>query len=261
MLVAIRGIGRFFIFFFVTLAYLTPILVRAAIKGNDLSHALELRRRWANFCCSLVGVRIDVNEPPAMEGPCLYMGNHRSYFDPVAVLRDVKALPVAKAEISGWPFIGFAARSSGVMYVKRENRDSRRATVLAIEETLKDGFSVLVYPEASTHMDATCREFRPGAFRLAAEMGVAIVPIAIEYSRPEDAWVGTDTFIPHFLSVFGQHRIYVKMRYGQPIRDADPERLSARVREWIDDQVAAMRPGFYKTGTPPAPKTGDRATS
>jgi lyso-ornithine lipid O-acyltransferase len=245
MIVLIRGMYRFFIFLIVSLAYLGVILTRAAIKGNDLAHALELRRRWAIRCSRWVGVRIDVNEPPVVEGPCVYMGNHRSYFDPIAVLRDVKALPVAKAEVSGWPFIGFAARSTGVMYVDRENRDSRRATVLAIEETLKKGYSVLIYPEGSTYLGLKSQPFRQGAFRVAAELGAPIVPIAIEYSRPEDAWVGTDFFLSHFLATFGQYRIYVKMRYGQPILDGDPERLLARTQEWIDNEIAAMRPGFF----------------
>lgn len=244
MVTYFRGIGRFFIFLFASLYYLTPILIRAAVRGDDLAYALELRRRWANVCSRLVGVRIDVNEPPEVEGPCLYVGNHRSYFDPVAVLRDVKALPVAKAEVSSWPFIGFAARATGVMYVKRENRDSRKRTVEAIEDTLKDGFSVLIYPEGTTHVEVKTQEFRQGGFRVAAELGVPVVPIAIEYGRVEDAWVGTDTFIPHFLTTFGRRHIYVKMRYGQPIVDTDYERLVKRTQDWIDGEMVEMRKGI-----------------
>ena len=241
MITYFRGIARFFIFLFVALYYLIPILIRAAVRGNDLPYALERRRKWAVFCSHLVGVRIDVNEPPEVEGPCLYVGNHRSYFDPVAVLRDVKALPVAKAEVNGWPFIGFAARATGVMFVKRESRDSRKRTVGAIEDTLKEGFSVLIYPEGTTHVEVKTREFRQGGFRVAAEWGVPVVPIAIEYSRVEDAWVGTDTFIPHFIQTFGRRRIYVRMRYGQPIVDADYERLVQRTQEWIDAAIVEMQ--------------------
>lgn len=242
----LRGFLRFWIFAFVALFYLIPILVRAAIKGDDLAYALRRRRKWALACSRLVGIRIDVNEPPVVQGPCVYIGNHRSYYDPIAALRDVEALPVAKAEVDGWPFIGFAARSTGVMFVKRENRESRRLTVEAIEETLKGGHSVLVYPEGTTHTDLKSRPFRLGAFRVAAALGVPVIPMAIEYSRPEDAWIGSDTFIPHFLKVFGQRRIYVKMRYGQPFVDDDAERLVQRTQAWIDEEVREMRREWFE---------------
>ena len=245
-MIQLRGIGRFLIFLVVALYYLIPILIRAAIKGDDLPYALYRRRRWAVVCSKLVGVNIDVNAPPRVDVPTLYISNHRSYYDPVAVLRDIEALPVAKAEVSGWPFIGFAARSTGIMFVKRENRESRKLTVEAIEETLKGGHSVMVYPEGTTHTELKSMPFRLGAFRVAAALGTPVVPIAIEYSRPEDAWIGTDSFIPHFLKVFGRRRIYLKMRYGAPLMDDDPDRLAGRTQEWIDEQVAAMRREWFE---------------
>jgi 1-acyl-sn-glycerol-3-phosphate acyltransferase len=242
----IRAIARFFIFLFTAIFYLSPILIRALVKGDDLAHAFEIRRRWARLCCRWVGIRVDVNEPPAVEGPVVYVSNHRSYLDPVIVLRDVPAMPVAKAEVNGWPFIGFAARASGVLFVKRESRESRRRTVDAIEDTLKEGFSVLIYPEGTTHTDLKSMPFRQGAFRVAAALGVPVVPIAIEYSTPDDAWVGKDTFIPHFLERFGQRRIFIKMRYGQPIRNEDFERLTAQTQDWVDAQIAQIRKEWFE---------------
>ncbi|MBK7406872.1 MAG: 1-acyl-sn-glycerol-3-phosphate acyltransferase [Saprospirales bacterium] len=196
MITYFRGIFRFFIFLFTSLYYLIPILIRAAIRGDDLAHTLKKRRIWANHCTRLVGVRIEVNTPPDVEGPCVYVSNHRSYFDPVAALRDVEALPVAKAEVSSWPFIGFAAKATGVMWVKRENRDSRRRTVEAIEETLKEGFSVLIYPEGSTHIELKSHPFRQGAFRVAAELGVPSCPLPLNTAvRKMPGWGQIPSFL------------------------------------------------------------------
>lgn len=242
----LRGAARFLIFVILAIYYLTPILVHAAVVKDGLPYALRRRRKWARVCSRLVGVSIDVDDPPTVEGPAVYISNHRSYYDPVAVLRDVEASPVAKAEVGSWFFIGFAARATGVMFVKRENKESRRQTIGAIEETLKRGLSVLIYPEGTTHIDLKSMPFRPGAFRVAAEMGRPVIPIAIEYSRPEDAWVGSDTFIPHFLEIFGQRRVNLKMRYGQPIVDGDFEQLIQRTQEWIDGQIVVMRKEFFE---------------
>lgn len=251
-----RGAARFLVFVILALYFLTTIVLNAVIVKDGLPYALRRRRKWARVCSRMVGVSIEVNDPPGVDGPVVYIGNHRSYYDPVAVLRDVEALPVAKAEIGNWPLIGFAARATGVMFVRRESKESRRQTVEAIEETLKGGHSVLIYPEGTTHTDLMTMPFRPGAFRVAAEMGVPVIPIAIEYKGEEDAWVGSDVFIPHFLKVFGKRKVSLRMRYGQPIRDDDPERLMQRTREWIDRQIGEMRRGWWNENI----KNGKRAT-
>lgn len=234
-----RAFFRFFIFLGTTCAFLTPILTRTFIKGFDLPYSLRMRSQCARLCMRFMGVRVDRNIPPAIEGPCIYVGNHRSYIDPVAVIADIPAMPVAKAEVSSWPLIGFAARATGVMYVKRDNKQSRKNTLEAMADILEDGHQVLIYPEGTTSAEPYTLPMRFGAFKLASDKNIPIVPIAIEYPRREDSWIGNDSFLRHFFHFFSQKRIVLKMEYGQPIYHADFNELVQLTRAWIDGRLSA----------------------
>ncbi|MCB0704098.1 MAG: 1-acyl-sn-glycerol-3-phosphate acyltransferase [Saprospiraceae bacterium] len=232
---------RFFGFLFITIWYLTPILLRAALRGTDLNHALEYRQRWAHQITRMLGMRLRERGLPVCQDTCIYMGNHRSYTDPVIALRQIKAQPVAKAEVSSWPMVGFAARNTGVMFVKREDKSSRRNTLDTMSASLKAGFSVLIYPEGTTHIDPQTRPFRMGAFGLAAKEGFPIVPMAIEYGRDGDAWIGDDTFLPHFFRTFNQRYTDVWIEYGAPILDSDAAVLAQKTEDWINEKITGFR--------------------
>ncbi|MBR9922902.1 MAG: 1-acyl-sn-glycerol-3-phosphate acyltransferase [Bacteroidetes bacterium] len=235
------AILRFIAFVFITLWYLTPILIRAAIKGSDLKFALEYRRRWARRATPMLGMRLRERGIPAYSDTCIFIGNHRSYTDPVIALREIKALPVAKAEVSKWPLIGFAARATGIMFVKRESRKSRHSTLDAMLESLQDGFPVLIYPEGTTHVDPQTAPFRKGAFGLAARHGYPIVPIAIDYGKTGDAWVGDDQFVPHFFRTFGKWKTDVWIEYGPPMRGDNANDLSQQAKVWLDQKLAGFK--------------------
>ncbi len=235
----IVAVGRAFFMVGCTLWHLVPLLIQSAVWGHDMNRSLRVRKRWAPHVLGGLGVRIWRTSPlPQHEGPALYVGNHRSYLDPIVVLRDVEALPVAKAEVASWPLIGFAAKATGIMYVKRQSKRSRLSTLMAIRQTLINGHSVLLYPEGTTHLQARTISFRKGGFRVAAELGIPVIPIAIDYPDSSNAWVGDDAFIPHFLRVFGKKFMDVYISYGPPLYDDDPEHLIRRTREWIDEQLA-----------------------
>ena len=78
----------------------------------------------------------------ANEGGGLLVSNHRSYLDPVVLLRDILAVAVAKKEVQDWPIIGYGARISGAIFVDRSNKESRRETREAIGEAIRDGYFI-----------------------------------------------------------------------------------------------------------------------
>jgi 1-acyl-sn-glycerol-3-phosphate acyltransferase len=239
---AIRGI---LVAIFIVV-HLTPALVKALAKGVDLPFALRMRRLWARRTLRMLGVKVDIKGTLPQGGPFMFIGNHRSYLDPVIVLKDLEAIPVAKAEVSSWPLIGFAARATGAMYVKRESKDSRTSTLKAMNRTLKNGYSVLVYPEGTTHDEPVTRSFKKGAFALAANEGFQVVPMAIDYLDQRDAWIGKDTFVPHFMRCFGKKKTFVKIAYGKPVLSNDTAVLLSETKDWIDRTLIEIRREFDK---------------
>lgn len=234
----LRAISRGIRVAILTLWCVAPVVFRYLIGRWDVHHALETRRRWARKAIKLLGIQVELIGNPAVKGACLYIGNHRSYIDPIVVLTEVPAWPVAKAEVSSWPIFGMAAKMTGILYVKRENRNSRAATLKGIEQLLQQGQQVLIYPEGTTHLEPLTRDFRPGTFRLAASGGFPVVPMAIHYADPNDAWVGQQTFLPHFLRTFGKKHTHVKLAFGKPMVHDDPQILMQMTKSWIDGQLS-----------------------
>ncbi|MCC6724197.1 MAG: 1-acyl-sn-glycerol-3-phosphate acyltransferase, partial [Saprospiraceae bacterium] len=184
----LRGLALLAIFI-ITIIW---VVVPAIFRGRNLEHALRIRQLCITRILQVLGVRVDLKgEPPT--GPHIFVGNHRSYIDPIVTLRDVQALPVAKAEMAAWPVIGFGARVTGIMFVKRESKKSRADVLAAMLETLKLGYSVIIFPEGTTHIEPQTIDFRTGAFNMAAREGFSMVPMAIDYADLGDAWVGNDT--------------------------------------------------------------------
>ena len=237
----IRATVRGILTIFYTVFHMLPGMTGSLLGLNFLPTALRWRRLWAKRCLHMLGVRVHRSGELPEGGPFIFIGNHRSYLDPIAVLKEVEALPVAKAEVGAWPLIGYAAKVTGILYVKRESKRSRADTLGAMEKYLKQGYSVLVYPEGTTHTDAKSMPLKRGAFTLAARTGFPVVPMAIEYLDLRDAWIGDDTFIPHFMRCFGKKRTHIYLRYGQPVSGDDPGQLVRTCQEWINQQIAEMR--------------------
>ncbi len=235
----LRAASRLILFTTGLLFYIFRYLVGLPWYGHQLSRGMRLRREFLQLLIRLLGVSIEQFGRPATE-PGIYVSNHRSYFDPVVILREVLALPVAKHEVRRWPLIGFGLEISGILFVNRSDAASRRSTRKKIGEILRQGYSILIYPEGTTHLNPTTIDFKVGAFKEAAEAVVPIYPVAIAYSEPEDAWIGEDTFFRHFFARFGLRKKKIKISYGPALLGRDFMQLKKEARKWIDAEMQAI---------------------
>ena len=240
MFSTLRSVFRGLLLLVVCLCHLIPLFVISAIKGHSLTRALQVRKIFSQRGLKILNTTLELKGKPYTEGPAIFISNHRSYIDPMAALQDIKALPVAKAEVAKWPLIGYAAKATGIMYVKREDKKSRSSTLAAMKKTLEMGYSVLIYPEGTTTREATTLPFKKGAFGLAVTQNVPIVPIAISYDNPDAIWDGPEPFISHVIQLFRKKKNRIKIRYGEPIRSDDNKVLLAKTQSWINEQILEM---------------------
>ena len=240
MFTIIRGVFRLFLFILVLSFFVIRLLVVGLFKGLTLELGLKHRQQC---CWAMIKVlNIDLTTKGTFHhGNYLFISNHRCYLDPVAQLHDIVALPVAKAEVSKLPIMGYGASITGVHFVKRESSKSRKETRSGIAETIKSGKSILIYPEGTTKKTPTTAEFKPGTFHMAANNKVEIVPIAIEYGEVDDAWIGPDTMPIHFFKQFGKSNKKIRVHYGEPMWHEDGDILRQKVQEWIDKQLTSIQ--------------------
>ncbi|MEZ4685452.1 MAG: lysophospholipid acyltransferase family protein [Bacteroidia bacterium] len=226
----LRALFRLLAFAITASLHFFRFLLKAPFTKEDKTDlALRIRRRWIRFFMPVLGVELHIEGEPPTE-PGIIAGNHLSYLDPVAVLHDALALPVAKAEVSKWPVIGGLAKGTGILFVERGNRESRASTREAIRDAVQVGRIILNYPEGTTHAEPFTLPFRKGIFYVAAAEGFPVYPVAIWYGRKEAAWIDDDTFLPHFIRTFRHKKLDILLRYGLPYGEMIPKHYSPKHR-------------------------------
>jgi 1-acyl-sn-glycerol-3-phosphate acyltransferase len=183
----------------------------------------------------LVPVRIEGREHVEKGKPVVFVANHQSMVDILAVFAtglDFKW--VSKIENFFVPFIGWNMLMNRYISLDRGKKPSIIRMYKACNGWLKDGISVFMFPEGTRSPDGELQEFFLGAFKIACANKVPIVPMVIE---------GTGKILPK-----GSFRIApypVTVRILPPIDPAeanfDPDRLHALVREAMAAEQARMR--------------------
>jgi len=209
-------------------------------KAKKLHRGLRYRRTIIRIIIVLLGTKI-IQYGKDFTQSGLIVFNHRSYYDPIIILKNILAYPVGKKEVQLWPLIGNVAKTTGVIFVKREERASRKDTLKKMQTVLKKGYSILLAPEGTTHIEPTTIAFKPGGFIVAAQLGVPVLPIAIDFKDLNDAWIGDDTFIPHFIRCFGKWRTEVKISFLAPILSDDVDYLISQSKKVIDAEMIRFR--------------------
>lgn len=221
------------------LAYSTTLL----FSKHTPERAFRLRRNWLRYMCHpILNIKV-VAEGKAMPQAALYVCNHRSFADPLAILPYLDAYVIAKAEVASYPVINKGAELTGVLYVKREDSQSRNEVRNLMVKTIKEGYNVLVFPEGTVSFHSYPMPFRAGSFNEAAKEGIGIVPIAIEFRDKKDLWL-VPHFIQQYLLSYTKWKTEVKVAFGQIQYDPDGEKLRYNCEQWITQKMAEMRKGW-----------------
>jgi len=202
-------------------------------SGSDPHAAIGHGHAWARRLVRALGIDLIVHgEPP--QGPHLLLANHRSYVDIVAILSQLPCAFLAKAEVERWPLFGTAARLMHTVFVQRDDLSSRKLAREGALALLQRGLPFAAFPEGTTFRGPGILPFYPGLFRMAEQYDFPIVPVAIEYEDSEDAWVGDDSFVAHFLTAFRKRRMRVRLVFGKPIRAHQVDDLLRATRAFIE---------------------------
>lgn len=153
-------------------------------RGKVIHH---YGRLWGKIALLVnrVKVRVEGIEHLKGEGPYIFMSNHQGTYDIFALLGH---LPfqfrwLAKKELFSVPFFGWVMAAAGYVSVDREGT---RKTVEAMNEAaqkIREGMSVVIFPEGSRSPDGSIQPFKKGGFTLAIKSKVPIIPISIIGSR------------------------------------------------------------------------------
>jgi len=113
--------------------------------------------------------------------PAVFIFNHQSSVDLFIVSKLIRkdATGIAKKELKNAPFIGQLMAASGVIFIDRKNREKAIEGMKPAVDALKNGTSIIIFPEGTRSRDYKLGAFKKGAFHLAMQAGVPIVPVVI----------------------------------------------------------------------------------
>lgn len=174
----------FILNFVVGLILLYPVFAILFVRKKRYDGAFSLMKFWARWVAAVPGVWWKIKrEVPAEELPeaCIYVANHSSYLD---IVLSYVAIPkyfvyMGKAEIEKAPLLRIFFRDMNI-YVDRKTRSGSYAAFVAVGEKLRSGQSVFIYPEGTIESKGQLKNFKNGAFRMAIEHQVPIVPVTFK---------------------------------------------------------------------------------
>lgn len=144
-------------------------------------------RAWAWLIIKSSGVRVALSGRDHIEEgrPYVLMANHQGAFDIFALLAylPVNFKWVAREEIFRIPVLGWAMAAAGYISIDRKGKKKAMESVERAVAKIRDGASVLVFPEGTRSPDGEIHPFKRGGFTLAVKAGVPIIPISIRGSR------------------------------------------------------------------------------
>jgi len=233
---AIRGILILLTMIIFLLCYaVTRILFRHTKESG-----LRLRKAWITYMAyPILNLKTEVKGKP-YDAPALYVSNHRSFTDPIVISKYLNAFVIAKAEVASYPVINKGAEVTGILYVKREDKDSRNQARRAFVDVIRSGFNILVYPEGTISVNQSPLEFKKGTFFEAAKEDITIVPVAIEFKHKKDFWT-IPNFIGQYFNQFSKWKTEAKLSFGSPLQSKDGKALIDEAYGWITDELGSMQ--------------------
>ncbi|WP_242084481.1 lysophospholipid acyltransferase family protein [Aestuariivivens sediminis] len=171
----------FYVLVALPIILLFPILLISISKESWYPFFFKLARLWARFILFGMGfkVKIRYQQKPEPGRSYMFIANHTSMADIMLMLISVKSpfVFVGKKELARLPLFGFFYKRTCIM-VDRSSEKSRKGVFLRAQRRLKQGLSICIFPEGGVPEERIILdEFKDGAFRLAINHKIPIVPI------------------------------------------------------------------------------------
>lgn len=218
------------VFYLVLFVVMTLLFIK-----KTQSRAFRIRRSWVKLTNFILGIHVQRKGAPP-EGVSLFISNHRSFSDPLVLCKFLDVFVIAKAEVANIPLIHTGAKLTGILYVQRDDKNSRSAVRKAMVETLLNGYNVLVYPEGTTNKDLQTMDYKAGTFREAANQNIQVVPIVLEYKRQKDLWYQS-SLLKQFFRQFSAWKTEAQLSFGPALKSSDGEYLRLKAQTWANEEI------------------------
>lgn len=196
-------------------------------RGDRSGELPKVVRWWHRRLCRVLGLRLEVSG--GLQPGCLLIGNHVSWLD-IPVLGAQGELGfLSKAEVRGWPLVGWMAEIAGTHFIARGSHQADEVRARLVEQ-VRQGHTLLIFPEGTTSDGRLVRRFHPRLLAVAQSGELRIQPVAIGYRHGDDPtpdvrvpFVGEDTLIANLWRVIRHPDLVAHVHFLPPIQAGENE--------------------------------------
>ena len=224
-------------------------------------------RLWHRVNCRALGFRIHQKGELTDKRPLVVASNHVSWTDISVIGSRCDVSFIAKADMAGWPVMGWLSRLQRTIFIERERRRTSGAQASEIARRLADGEAVVLFAEGTTGDGNMILPFKStlfGAATMAISEGavdkVYIQPLTIAYTRvqgmpmgrrdrPLAAWIGDTALAPHAAALLSAGAVDVELHFGEAVafaagdnRKEATRRAESEVRTMLQEALGNPRP-------------------
>lgn len=209
-------------------------------RNGQWVHYVEGRYIFCPVVLAIARVKLKVTglEHIDRNRPCIYVSNHVSHMDVVAIAR---AIPIGlfyigKKELKRVPILGQYMYLIGHIFIDRKNREKAMSSMRKAAQIIANGKNVITFPEGTRSKDGKTAVFKRGTFIIAQEGKIDIMPLAV---------VNAENILPR--GGFVIHPGTIEVRIGKRIHANEFEGMNAEqtaefVRSRVTQLIASAHP-------------------
>ncbi|MEP0522003.1 MAG: lysophospholipid acyltransferase family protein [Hyphomicrobiales bacterium] len=220
--------------------------------ANRIAHVWHMVSSWA------LNISVSISGTP-QSGPVLYLCNHASWLDIVALSRAAPLSFVAKADVASWPIFSWLAKWQRTIFVERDKRSRTGVALGAMVNRLENGDALVLFPEGTSSEGWHVLPFKSALIGAVVETAskledhdadLFVQPVALAYTKLQGiplgrmeaeraAWIGDIDLLPHLWSVLMSGRLEANIVFGQPV-EVNPDTNRKMLTRDMEAEVASL---------------------
>ncbi|MCD6598032.1 MAG: 1-acyl-sn-glycerol-3-phosphate acyltransferase [Bacteroidales bacterium] len=232
------------LFYILLLIFLYPPALLIWIISWPFDKRLWLLQCYSNFWASTItwvtpGWKVEIEGREKIKSGKAYIlvSNHQSMLDIILLYRLFAHYKwIAKQELFRVPVIGWNMTANRYIPLKRGSKSSVLRMALLSEKTLKEGSSLMIFPEGTRSETGEIKGFKDGAFKMAIKTKTPIIPIVLD---------GTGNALPKNGFEFSSKELFhIRILDEVPVdglTDKDVKLLTSKIRHLMIDELKKMR--------------------
>lgn len=213
------------VYFIVTPVFLVSYPVFPNFTRECLTRLVQLS---SILCLKIFSIEVDYRMNHEANRNYFVVCNHLSYLDIMIISSVIPTMFVTSMAIKKTPFLGQICTLAGCLFVDRKSRQNRSNELEQLEDALRNGHNVTVFPEATSTNGERIKQFKMALYQSAISSQTPILPLCLNYyalnffpinsaNRDTIFWYDDMSFFPHFWKMLKSKKIHARLYQGEVI--------------------------------------------